>query len=122
MNSGIMLTKVVCMIAELREKIEKDVPPEGPYPLVYAEFKNPDKTLCLTDVMLELRALPEYIDNYRTHRLLSCVGYKLPVPYKSTMTVMKGTKEEVLNFLSTPETADRIVSLIPRLSDNLEDV
>lgn len=114
--------KVEGMIADLLVKIEKSVPDEGSFPMVYSEFKNTDKEMCLTDLMLKLRPLPNYLPNYEKDRWLELVGYKLPAPYKSTMIIFKGTKKDVLKYLSQPEAVDNILRIIPILDFNMSDV
>ncbi len=116
-----MRIRVVGMIDELRMKMVA-VPERGEFPLLYSEFKNDDRSLCLTDIMLTVRSLPDYLDNYETERWLSVTGYRLPAPYKSSMVILKGDKDEILRYLGKEEAVERILELIPRLDCNLSDV
>ncbi|MDE7386894.1 MAG: hypothetical protein K2N28_07120 [Muribaculaceae bacterium] len=110
------------MVSDLLIKIEKSVPDRGNFPMVYSEFKITDSEMCLTDVMLKLQALPEHLPNHETDRWLELVGYKLPVPFKATRVMLKGTKQEVIRYLKQPESLEKILSAIPQLNDNLIDV
>ncbi|MDE6338955.1 MAG: hypothetical protein K2K97_04105 [Muribaculaceae bacterium] len=114
--------KVEGLIADLLIKIKHSVPDEGSFPMVYSEFKNTDREMCLTDVMLKFQAIPEYLPDYKTERWLELVGYKLPVPYKTTMIIFKGTKKEIIEYLTQPESVEKILDAIPRLDYNLMDV
>lgn len=115
-------TKVESLIAELLVKIEHSTPDEGSFPMIYSEFKNTDREMCLTDVMLKFQSKPEHLPNYETDRWLELVGYKLPVPYKSTMIIFKGTKKETIEYLRQPESVEKILRVIPQLDYNLMDV
>lgn len=117
-----MAHMVEAMIADLRRKIERDVPDEGNFPMVYSEFKIKDRSLSLTDVLLTLLPMPDSLPDHKTQRWLELWGYKLPVPYKSTSIVFRGSKQEVLEYLNLPEAASKILDLIPRLNYNLMDI
>lgn len=114
--------KVELMVSDLLIKIEQSVPDRGIFPMVYSEFKNTDREMCLTDVMLKLQSLPEHLPNYETDRWLELVGYKLPAPFKATRIMFKGTKQQVIQYLKQPESVAKILSAIPPLNDNLIDV
>ncbi|MDE5886247.1 MAG: hypothetical protein K2H46_01535 [Muribaculaceae bacterium] len=122
MSEKEMRLKVEAMVAELRMKIERDVPEEGDFQMVYSEFKNTDRSMCLTDIMLKFRPIPNYLTDHETKRYLELVGYKLPVPFKATHVILRCTKEEVLRYLMLPEATDKILDLIPQLDFNLSDV
>lgn len=110
------------MVEDLKRKIERSVPEEGDFQMVYSEFKNTDRDMCLTDIMLQFHPIPKHLPDCQTVRWLELVGYKLPCPYKSTVILFNGTKQETLKFLTQPEVIDKILSLIPRLNYNLSDV
>lgn len=99
---------VVILIKDLIEKVERLVPEAGGFDTVYSEFRNVEKDLCLTDVMLKVEAVPAFLDCERNKRYLTCVGYKLPIPIKSILTMKKGTKSEILAFLCDEISAQRI--------------
>ena len=114
--------KVERMIADLLIKIEQSVPDKGYFPMIYSEFKNTDRQMCLTDIMLKVQSKPEHLPNYETDRWLELVGYKLPAPYKTTRIIFKGTKSEIIEYLKRPESAEKILKSIPELNENLLDV
>lgn len=122
MNVKELRAKVESLIADLLIKIDRSIPDEGKFPMIYSEFKNTDKTLCLTDIMLTFKSIPEYIPNSETKRWLELVGYKLPVPYKSTVIIFKGTNEEIIRYLRQPEAVEKILSTIPQLNYNMTDM
>lgn len=113
---------VVILINDIIEKVERLVPETGGFDTVYSEYKNIEKDLCLTDVMLKVEAVPAFLDSERNQRYLTCVGYKLPIPIKSTLTMKKGTKSEILAFLRDEISAERISEKILQLDYNLQDV
>lgn len=117
-----LLCEVRSMVDDLKRKIERSVPEEGDFRMVYSEFKNSHRDMCLTDIMLQFHPIPAHLTDYKTERWLELVGYKLPCPYKSTVIIFKGTKQETLGFLTQPEVIDKILDLIPRLNYNLSDV
>ncbi len=110
------------LINDLQYKIERSVPEEGDFPMVYSEFRNHDKGLCLTDVLLTFRPVPNHLPDHETQRWLEVAGYKLPASYKSTMIIFKGTTAETLRYLSRPEAAEKIINVIPQLDFNLNDI
>lgn len=110
------------LLKDLRNKIEQSVPEVGEFPMVYSEFRNSDKELCLTDVLLTFRPVPNHLPDHETQRWLEVAGYKLPAPYKSTMIIFKGTTAETLRYLSRPEAAEKIINVTPQLDSNLSDI
>lgn len=114
--------KVESLIADMLIKIEHSVPDEGSFPIIYSEFKNTEREMYLTDVMLKVQSIPEHLPDYETDRWLELVGYKLPAPFKTTRIIFKGTKKEIIEYLKRPESAEIILKAIPELNDNLLDV
>ncbi len=114
--------KVERLIADLLTKIELSMPDAGNFPLIHSEFKNTDRVMCISDVMLKVRSIPEHLPGYETDRWLELVGYKLPAPYKATRIIFKGTKKEIIGYLKLPESVEKILNAIPQLDQNLIDV
>lgn len=114
--------KISSLISELIPKVKEQVPESGLFKDVYADFENTDKELCLTHVMLKVEAVPKCIENYINRRYLTCVGYKLPAPYKCSMIIKAGTKAEIIDYLNDPSLITKIYDVIPQLSYNLSDV
>ena len=110
------------LLKDLRNKIEQSVPEVGDFPMVYSEFRNSDKELCLTDVLLTFRPIPNHLPDHETQRWLEVVGYKLPAPYRSTRIIFKGTTKETLRYLSQPVSEEKLISIIPQLDFNLRDI
>lgn len=127
--------RVERMVEEMRG-MARVTPEVGNFESVYAEFKitdtsrditdtsqeRTDRGMCLTDVMLRLESLPKHLENHETMRWLSVVGYKLPVPYKSTVVIRRGNKEDILCYLDSQDIIIKILEVIPRLDFNLQDV
>lgn len=113
--------KVEGMIGELLKKIDA-IPEKGRFPMVYSEFKVTDGEMCLTDVLLSVKATPDFLPDSETHRWLELSGYKLPVPYKATRIIIKGTNNEIKSYLQRPEAVEKIRTAIPELDFNLSDV
>lgn len=114
-------TKIESLIKDLIPKVEEFVPESGDFATVYTEFKNTDKTRCLTDIMLKVEAVPHCIQNHLTRRYLVCVGYKIPAPYKSSCIVKAGTKADVLDKLNDPSFVTKIYETIQDINFNLLD-
>lgn len=110
------------LINNLIPKVESSVPETGDFTQVYSEYKNKDRSSCLTDVMLKVEPLPKHIEDYANYRYLTCVGYKLPAPIKSSCILLKGNKAEILKLLYDESLVERLKSVIKNLSDNLADV
>jgi len=113
---------IINLIKDLIPKVREDVPEKGDFTAVYSEFKNTDRQLCLTNIMLKVEAVPEHIVNYNKQRYLTCVGYKLPAPIKASAILMKGSKLDILDYLNNDSLVTKINKTILRLSDNLLDV
>jgi len=113
---------IECLISDLIPKVREHVPETGDFTAVYSEFKNTDKRLCLTDIMLKVEAASKNIENHINRRYLTCVGYKLPAPFRSSNIIKAGTKSEILDYLNEASLAARISETVQHLSDNLLDV
>lgn len=110
------------MVEELAGK-SSEIPQHGDFKIVYSEFKNADKTLCITDVLLAVIPVPGHLDSSGRERYLELRAYKLPCPYKATRILKKGTKEEIMNCLrQQTEVCEKIEKAIPELDLNLSDV
>lgn len=112
---------IIELIKNLIPKVESSVSEIGDFNAVYSECKNKDRKLCLTDVMLKVEPVPKHIKSYANQRYLTCVGYKLPIPIKSSCILFKGSKEEILKLLQKEALISRLQSVISKLSDNLSD-
>lgn len=102
--------------------MREQVPESGLFNDVYVEFENTYKELCLTHVMLKVEAVPKCIENYTNRRYLTCVGYKLPAPYKCSSIIKAGTKEEILESLNDASLIMIIYQKVYQLSCNLDDI
>lgn len=122
MNERKLHKKIESLVADLRMKIEQFVPDSGSFAMVYSEFRIFERNMTLTDVMLKLSPMPNYIPGYETDRWLELVGYKLPVPIKSTILIFKGSRNEVLRYMDSQNIIEKIKSAIPVLDYNLMDV
>ena len=114
--------KISNLICGLIPKVREQVPESGLFNDVYSEFENTDKELCLTHIMLKVEAVPKCIENYTNRRYLTCVGYKLPAPYKCSLIIKAGTKEKILECLHDASLITIIYQKVYQLSYNLDDV
>ena len=114
--------KISNLICGLIPKVREQVPESGLFNDVYVEFENTDKELCPTHIMLKVEAVPKCIENYTNSRYLTCVGYKLPAPYKCSSIIKAGTKEEILECLNNASLITIIYPKVYQLSYNLDDV
>lgn len=121
-NMDNLNVKIEELIKNLISQVIEHVPETGDFTAVYSEFKNTDKKLCLTDIMLKVEAVPSHIENYISRRYLTCVGYKLPAPIKCSMLLKAGRKSEILDYLNDESLQERISKTILDLNDNLLDV
>lgn len=121
-NMDNLNVKIEELIKNLISQVIEHVPETGDFTAVYSEFKNTDKKLCLTDIMLKVEAVPSHIENYVSRRYLTCVGYKLPAPIKGSMILKAGSKSEILDYLNDDSLTERISKTILDLNDNLLDV
>lgn len=67
------------LLKDLRNKIEQSVPEVGEFPMVYSEFRNSDKELCLTDVLLTFRPVPNHLPDHETQRWLEVTAGSLQI-------------------------------------------
>lgn len=113
---------ITALIDDLIPKVESCVPVIGEFKTVYSECKNNNRKLCLTDIMLMVEPVPKHIANSENQRYLTCVGYKLPAPIKSSCIIFKGSKEKILGLLHEKSLEGRLRRVIMGLSDNLIDI
>ena len=110
------------MVEELAGK-SSEIPQHSDFKIVYSEFKNTDKTLCITDVLLAVIPVPGHLDVGGRERYLELRAYKLPCAYKATKILKKGTMEEITDYLlQQTEVCEKIEKAIPELDLNLSDV
>lgn len=113
---------ITALINELIPKVESCVPAIGEFKVVYSKCKNNNRKLCLTDIMLKVEPVSKHIANSENQRYLTCVGYKLPAPIKSSCIIFKGGKEEIIGLLHEKSLEERLQTIIMGLSDNLIDI
>lgn len=110
------------MIADLRRKVVTDVPECGEFPVVYESVENPDRRMCLTDIMLKVTKPPKELEGTERERYLELVGYRLPSPYISETVVGFGSKEDILKRLDEEALVEKIMERLPHLEKDLRDV
>ena len=97
-----MLDEIRGIIQRLIARFEKDVPSTGPFGNVYEEYENKDDYWKITHVCLFVIPIDKEISGHETERALECRVYCLPLPYRATKIVARGTNGELLERLRTP--------------------
>ena len=108
------------LINNIRLRAEREVPEYGDFAPVLEEFKNFDKTLEASDFMLKIVKPPKNIENHETLRYIELTAYKLPLPYKVTKLVGRGSKEEILKQLDQPDFLTKVEESFKSMSENLK--
>ncbi|MBR1786561.1 MAG: hypothetical protein IJ756_05300 [Paludibacteraceae bacterium] len=108
------------LIADLRVKIEKNVPEKGDYKkVVYTELQNSDKTLDVAFFRLKVTLNPSKNDDGLNSYFLDFAGYQQGNPYFCEICVGAGTKQQILDALSVSTLPERLIKLMARISDDL---
>ena len=89
---------------------------------MFERFANPDKSLCASDFVLRIVKLPKTVVNHEKIRNLELVAYKLPAPYKASVVLETGIKEELLNKFKDENIYKKIEESLRSLSKDLEDI
>lgn len=111
------------MIRDLLEQIDEKVPEVGQFKIVYSDFKNPDKGMCVTDWMLKITQPPKSVDPTETERYLELVAYNLPSPYIAESVVGFGNKKDILKKLNDEDALiEVILNKMPKLARDLDDI
>ena len=111
------------MIRDLLEQIDEKVPEVGQFKIVYSDFKNPDKGMCVTDWMLKITQPPKSVDPTETERYLELVAYNLPSPYIAESVMGFGTNRDIKKCLLDEDSlAEKIKNKMPNLARDLEDI
>ena len=116
-----MEMRVRKIIADLRKRVEKEVPEFGEFKIVYEEFANPDKNLDVTDIMLKVTKPPIYLEGNESERYLELVIYNTS-PYKNESVVGFGSKKDILERLDQENLVETIMERIPEMARNLNDL
>lgn len=107
------------LITDLRRKIEKKVPTTGDFKQVFTEFENTDKTLNVAYFRLKVTLNPNKNDDGSNRYFLDFAGYQQGNPYFCEICVGAGTKQQILDALSVSTLPERLIKLMPRISDDL---
>lgn len=111
------------MIRDLRKQVEEKVPNVGKFKVVYAEFKNIDKGMEVTDWMLKVTQPPKGIEPTERKRYLELVAYNLPSPYYAESVIDYGDRKDILTFLLQEEIlVARIKERMLKLARDLEEI
>lgn len=111
------------MIRDLRGLVDEKVPEVGKFNIVYSQFPNVDKGICVTDWMLKVTQPPKTIDPTETKRYLELVAYNLPSPYIAESVVGHGKKQDILKCLRDEDNlVVKIKDKMPQLARDLEDI
>jgi|GEM_PF-3202394 len=109
------------LITDLRRKIETKVPTTGDFKQVYTELQNPDKTLNVAYFRLKVTLNPNKNDDGLNRYFLDFAGYQQGNPYLCEICVGAGTKQQILDALSVTTLPERLIKLMPRISDELQE-
>ena len=110
------------MVENLLKRAEREVPEYGDFKVVFEEFKNPDKTLCVSDFLLKIVKAPKNLAGHEKLRNLELVAYKLPSPYMAECLLATGSKEDILKQLQSNDLLTKIKEKTESLSYNLADM
>ena len=114
-----MEQQVKKIINDVLVRAEREVPPYGDFAPVYEEFKNTDTSLKATDFMLKIVKPPSNIKGHEKLRYIELSAYQLPMPYKMSRLIAKGTKEEILQQLKEEDFFETITKNFSEMSRNL---
>ena len=115
----LMKDKVKNMVKKITLRAEREVPEYGDFAPVYEEFKNTDTSLKATDFMLKIVKPPSNIKGHEKLRYIELSAYQLPMPYKISRLIAKGTKEEILQQLKEEDFFETITKNFSEMSRNL---
>lgn len=109
------------LISDVSKRVQSEAIDNGEFPLIHEDFENTDTSLSLTHIALVAKSIQP--DRYSPDReiMLDLVVYKLPIPYKSGVGLVVGSKGKVLNYLKQPEIIDKIINRLPGLAANFDD-
>lgn len=110
------------MVENLLKRAEREVPDYGDFKTVFEEFKNPDKSLCVSDFLLKIVKPPKNIDGHEKLRNLELVAYKLPSPYMAEKILASGSKNEIIKQLNSTDIMNIIKEAAESLAYNLSDM
>lgn len=114
--------QVETLISDISKRVQSEAVDNGEFPLIHEDFENTDTSLSLTHIALVAKSIQP--DRYSPDReiMMDLVVYKLPIPYKSGVALVVGSKEKVLNYLKQPETIETIINSLPSLANNFNDI
>ena len=122
-KGDIMKENIRKMIRDLRDQVEEKVPSAGDFSIVYAQFRNVDKGMGVTDWMLKVTKPPKEIEPTQRGRYLELVAYNLPSPYIAESVMGYGNKQDIMNLLMDEEhLVAKIQDKMPDLARDLEDI
>lgn len=110
------------LIAELRSRVEAEVPDRGDFKPLSARIKNPDPDIRLTHITLRVIPLPKGIEGYETKRCLEIAGIRVPLPYQSSRTILYGDKQQLIEKLDEEGLAETLISQARLLAEDLSDL
>lgn len=109
------------LVNDVLTRAEREVPPFGDFAPVFEEFKNPDIALDATHFMLKIVKPPKNIEGHETLRNIELTAYKIPTPYKATVIVEAGSKDDIMQKLKNPEFFKEVEENFKNLSADLND-
>ena len=109
------------IVNDVLSRAEREVPPYGEFAPVFEEFKNTNSALDATHFMLKIVKPPKNIEGHETLRNIELTAYKVPTPYKASVIIKSGTKDDIIEKLKTPEFHKEIEESFKTLSHDLND-
>ena len=109
------------MVNDVLVRAEREVPPYGDFAPVFEEFKNSNPALDATHFMLKIVKPPKTIEGHETIRNIELTAYKVPTPYKSSVIVETGSKDDIMQKLKNPEFFKEVEEQFTNLSHDLSD-
>ena len=105
------------MIEDLRKQVVEKVPEKGLFDVVYEEYKNTDKRLNLSHILLKVSNTG--VKGSEDKRYLEVAVLNYPHPYGGESVVRLGSTQEILAKLQEANLAEELQKTIHRLERDL---
>ena len=109
------------IVNDVLVRAEREVPPYGDFAPVYEEFKNTNSAYDATHFMLKIVKPPKNIEGHETLRNIELTAYKIPSPYKASVIIKSGSKDDIMEQLKNPEILKEVEDSFKNLSQDLSD-
>jgi hypothetical protein len=107
---------------QIKIRAEREVPEYGDFANVFEHFVNPDVSIGASDFIIRIVKPGKTIANHEKIRNLEIVAYNFPSPYKASMILATGTKNELLEKLKDEKLYEEIEEGLKTLSKDLTTI